>query len=350
MASSIEQLDASLGDLLSGWNNLSTALLLSISGYLAYLLVSARDPDIHPMLLQRQATASLVRKQGQSAVYRAADTPHGFPLRGGLNVKAAGAPAYASGKDGDLRDVWRRVTGEAPLEAGPGNNGGPQGKILTVFGREVTEHAISEVTREIMVIGASLQKTGATRVAIYLPNSIEFLATLFACSFYGLSPVLIPYNQPHNKVVEQLAATKADALVAQAGSLPLEEVGVAYKGLKQVIWVVEKTSRHVDWTEVPRDVGGGMDVGMWHQIVQDSSDASIGSLPDIKSNELPNVVTIWLGKTDSTPQIVEFTQKVSCDRPFPKKLQAANIDYKEHGIRPRRSHPLASAASTPQPS
>jgi hypothetical protein len=316
MTNIVEQLDQQFADLLAGWNLYSTLIVLGIFGYLTYLVITAQEPDIHPMLLQRQATASLVRNQGESAVYRSPDTPHGFPLRTGLNIKEPGAFAYASGKDGDLRYIWRRVTGEIPLEQGHGGSvsaaAGAQGKILTVFGKEqVTEHNISEITKEITIIGSSIKKQGATRVAIYLPNSIEFLAAVFACSFYGLSPILIPYNQSYSKVIEQLAATQADALVAQAGSLPLEEVSKAYKALRQVIWVVEETSRHVDWTEVPKDVGGQMDVNMWHQLVQDHQDISTSGIPDIKSNDLPNIVTIWLGTPTSQAQVVEFTQQVS---------------------------------------
>jgi hypothetical protein len=315
MANFVELLDQQFADLLSGWNLYSTVIVLAIFGYLTYLVVTAQEPDIHPILLQRQATASLVRNRGESAVYRSPDTPHGFPLRTGLNVKTPGAPAYASGKDGDLRDIWRRVTGEIPFEQGQGGSvstsGGAQAKILTVFGKEkVTEHNISEITKEITIIGSSLKKQGTSRVAIYLPNSVEFLTALFACSFYGLSPVLLPYNQPHNKIVEQLVATKADALIAQAGSVPLEEVSKAYKALKQVIWVVEKTSRHMDWTEVPKDVGGQMDVCMWHQLVQDHQDVSSSNIPDIKGDDLPGVVTVWLDQSSSAAQIVEFTHKV----------------------------------------
>ena len=146
-------------------------------------------------------------------------------------------------------------------------------------------------------------------MAIYLPNSIEFLATLFACSFYGLTPILVPYNQSHHAVVSQLASTKADALVAQAGSLPLEEVGKKYKALKSVVWVVEKTSRHVDWTEVPSGVGGGMEVGMWHQIVADTT--SVPEFPALETRQIPGIVTIWMDKLGGTPEIVEFTQAVS---------------------------------------
>lgn len=131
---------------------------------------------------------------------------------------------------------------------------------------------------------------------------------MFACSFYGLSPILIPYNQPLAAVIEQLAATKADALIAQAGSVALEEVTRSHKSLKEVIWVVEKTSRHMDWTEVPRDVGGKMDVSMWHQLVQDHQDISTYAADP--NEKVPNVVTVWTDKPGSPVQIVEFTQNV----------------------------------------
>ncbi|KIW07224.1 uncharacterized protein PV09_02082 [Verruconis gallopava] len=315
MTNIVEQIDQQLADLLAGWNMYSTIIAVSIFGYLTYTVVNAEEPDTHPMLLQRQATASMVRKPGESAIYRSSDTPHGFPLRSGLNVKEPGAPAYAGGKDGDLRDIWRRVTGEIPLERPRGSSSvslseEAQGKIFTVFGKEeVTEHSIPDITKELTIIGSCIKKQGATRVAIYMPNSVEFLAALFACSFFGLSPVLIPFNQSHSKVIEQLAETKADALVAQAGSLPLEEVSKAYKSLKQVIWVVEKTSRHMDWTEVPKDVGDQMDVSMWHQLVRDHQDITSSAIPDIKSADLPNIVTIWLDKPGSAAQVVEFTHK-----------------------------------------
>jgi hypothetical protein len=45
-----------------------------------------------------------------------------------------------------------------------------------------------------------------------------------ACSFYGLTPVLLPYNLPHPKVYELINATAANGLVCAAGNLPLEDV------------------------------------------------------------------------------------------------------------------------------
>lgn len=318
MANLIEQLDKQLAELFQGWNTTSTLLTLAILGFLAYVIVSSEEPDTHPMLLQRQATASLVRHPGESAIYRSPDTPHGYPLRTGLNVKPAGAPAYAGGKDGDLRDIWRRVTGEIPIEKGFGASAPvatvEQGKILTVLGKEeVIEHSISDITKEIAVIGAHIGKHRGTRVAIYLPNSIEFLAALFSCSFYGLTPILIPYDHPTTEIIGLLQKTKADVLIAEAGSLPLQEVAQKHKSLKQVIWVVEKTSRHMDWTEVPKEIGGNVDVSVWHQLVQDSQDVTTADMPDIKSEELGKIVIVCADKPGSEERIIEFTQQVHDD-------------------------------------
>jgi hypothetical protein len=314
MANYVEQLDEYIGELLQGWNIYSTLLAVSVFAYLTYTVVNASEPDTHPMILLRQSTPSQVRNPGESAVYRAPDVPHGYPLRTGLNVKAPGTPAYAGGKDGDLRDVWRRVTGEIPLEQPRGSSvppsGSTRGKILTIYGKEeVVEHDINEVSQEIHVVGDHIRKNGGSRVAIYLPNSVEFLAALFACSFYGLTPILIPYNLPQATIIQLLAKTKADVLIAEAGSLPLAEVSKGHKSLKQVLWVVEKTSRHMDWTEVPDDIGGKIEVLVWHQLVQDSQGTS-PAVPDIKSDDLGQIVTVWLGKPGSTPEIVEFTHRV----------------------------------------
>ena len=186
MPNFIEFLDAKLSEALLSWNIYTTLLAVAIASYLIYTVTTAQDPDTHPMILLRQSTASMVRQPGESAVYRSPDTPHGFPLRTGLNVKSPGAPAWASGKDGDLRDIWRRVTSELPPEPSAtglraqSSPGATQPKIVTVMGREdVIEHPISGITKEIMVIGEHIKKIGGRRVALYLPNSIEFLTAVF---------------------------------------------------------------------------------------------------------------------------------------------------------------------------
>lgn len=229
------------------------------------------------------------------------------PLRTGLGVKPPGAPMYSAGRDGDLRDIWRRVTGEIPLDKNANSSG--TAKIMTVFGKEdITDHNIADMTQEINVIGKHLQDHGAKRVAIYLPNSVEFIAALFAGAFYGFSPVLIPYNQPHQTLVELLIRTNADSLIAEAGSVPLAEVSQGVSGLRQVIWTVEKTSRHMDWNEVPEGIGGKIDVSVWHQLVQDSKSGRL-ALPQGTENA-PNVVFLWQEGVGRSAEVVEFTQQV----------------------------------------
>jgi acyl-CoA synthetase (AMP-forming)/AMP-acid ligase II len=75
------------------------------------------------------------------------------------------------------------VTGELPPEKSPVGNAPAQNveqKILTVMGKEeIIDHKISDVTKEIVVVGDHIKKHGGKRVALYLPNSMEFLTTVF---------------------------------------------------------------------------------------------------------------------------------------------------------------------------
>ncbi|KAF2203953.1 hypothetical protein GQ43DRAFT_410562 [Delitschia confertaspora ATCC 74209] len=306
MAGLVEQLDAQIAELLAGWNTFSSVILLAIVGYIGWVIYDSQDADTHPLLLARQSTAYYVRQPGESAAYRSPESPHGYPLKTGLNVKPPGTPMYAAGKDGDLRDIWRRVTGEIPLD-GKDAIPGETPKILTVFGKEeITDHDIADITKEISVIGKHLQEHGAKRVAIYLPNSIEFLAALFAGAFYGFSPILIPYNQPQPTLIELLQQTKADSLIAAAGAIPLSEVSQHVPAIHQVIWSVEKSSRHMGWNEVPEGIGGKVDVSVWHELVQDQRN-STSQLPQDGAKPA-NIVFIWQEKLGSPAEVVEFTQ------------------------------------------
>jgi hypothetical protein len=133
-------------------------------------------------------------------------------------------------------------------------------------------------------------------------------------AFYGFSPVLIPYNQPHPALIKLLIETGADSLIAQAGSLPLADVGKGVPGLRQVIWTVEKTSRHMDWNEVPEGIGGKIDVSVWHELVQDQKTGSNAELPQNESGPKPgNLIFVWQEKPGKEADIVEFSQNVSFD-------------------------------------
>ena len=133
---------------------------------------------------------------------------------------------------------------------------------------------------------------------------------IVACSFYRLTPILLPYNLPLPKVYELLHSTSADALVCAAGNLPLDDVAQQCQNLRLLTWVVEKTSRHMDWNGVPDSAQGRLNVSVWHDVVQENQSTASGDLPTNETGDAPSdVITIWQPKQmDAKPFIVPFTQ------------------------------------------
>jgi hypothetical protein len=173
-----QQCDSQLEQILAGWNIYTTLIFLILVTYLIYPLFFYAEPDIHPLLLARQSAASHVRQPGESATFRSLDVPHGYPLRTGLNVKNPGAPKWTSGRDGDLRDVWKRAV-SGPVDNDGKPTGGP-GKILTALGKqEIIEFSFEKLSGEIIAVGQHVRNHGGSRIAVYLPNSVELLVTLF---------------------------------------------------------------------------------------------------------------------------------------------------------------------------
>ncbi|PSK36594.1 hypothetical protein B9Z65_1777 [Elsinoe australis] len=291
MASLVEQIDAQIAAFFSSWNLYTTALAITLAGFVLYPLIFAEEPDTHPLLLARQARPSPVRQPKESAVYRSMEASHGYPLRSGLNVQDPGAPRWAAGRDGDVRDIWRSAVA--------GGQNGEKGLIMTVYGKGAPEeHAFDDISKDINVIGQHLRKSG-NKVAIYLPNCIEYLSTILACGFYGLSPVLLPYNQPHGVIVDLIEKIGSDCLVAAAGSLPLDLLEKSK--INHVTWVVEKTSRHMDWTAGKSSAS----LSVWHELVAQSSVSSELPKDDTKPG---NLTQIWMTKQGTPGKITEFTQ------------------------------------------
>jgi len=168
--STTQIIDSYIEQLFAGWSIYSSLLTVIFVAYLLYPLFFGKEPDTHPLLLARQATPTQIRQPGESAIYRSLDAPHGYPLRSGLNVKDAEAPKWTSGRDGELRDVWKKA-----LEGVDGRIG----HIISVMGKETCEHKLADLTGHINGIGKYIQKQDAKRVAIYLPNSVEFLVAFF---------------------------------------------------------------------------------------------------------------------------------------------------------------------------
>ena len=134
-----------------------------------------------------------------------------------------------------------------------------------------------------------------------------------AAAFYGFTPILIPQGRSIEKLADLLSRTQADVLVAPAGTIPLKELAKHYSSLKQVVWVVERSSRHMDWNEVPEGVGGNADVHAWHDIVDQKEELHSSEVPtDDSGSAPPNIVTIYQnhGKGVDDYEIVEFTSNV----------------------------------------
>jgi hypothetical protein len=135
------KLDETVTSIIGEWDIYSTAIAALLVTFLTYQAFTSRDPDAHPMLLARQAQPSPVRQEGESAVFRSHSAPHGIPLNSGLNIKDPGDSKWARGRDGDLRDVWRRVISGA-LDR-DGKETGEFGGIMTVLGTEnVIQHEL----------------------------------------------------------------------------------------------------------------------------------------------------------------------------------------------------------------
>lgn len=138
-----------------------------------------------------------------------------------------------------------------------------------------------------------------------------------AAAFYGFTPILIPQGQSLQTLATILEDTKADMLVAAAGAIPLEGLLNLYSGLKQVIWVAERSSRHMEWNEIPEGVGGRADIAVWHEIIDEKGEAASTEPPASAAGDvMPNIITVWQDDSANLEkyEIVEFTQLVSIRR------------------------------------
>ncbi|PHH78095.1 hypothetical protein CDD80_7388 [Ophiocordyceps camponoti-rufipedis] len=290
----LDSIDNGLAGLMGQWNAYSTGLMTALVVVVGYHMVTSREPDVHPLLLVRQSVASTVRNEGESAVYRSQAAPHGMPLNTGLNVKDAGAARWSRGRDGDLRDIWRKAVA--------GGEKGVKGRIMTVLGAEkVVEHALDDVTRQIKAVGRHIADRGGIKVAIFLPNSVELVAALMACSFYpNLTAVLMPFEVSEEELISMVKRSAVDTLVASPGTFSLDAVVKAHPSLRQVIWVVDEGNSHMDWSD---GVGGSVDVATWKDLVAKEAPLVGSEVPAPDPDRGPqDVVTFWQG------DMVRFTQ------------------------------------------
>lgn len=134
------------------------------------------------------------------------------------------------------------------------------------------------------------------------------MAALFACAFYNLTAVLIPFDQPDDAVISMLRRAAVDTVISLPGSFPFDAVVKSYPSLRQVLWVVDEGNRHMDWNEVPKGIGGSVNVATWQDILQDNPMDAGTELPPLDGQSEPRDLTVfWLSKPGVMEEMVRFT-------------------------------------------
>ena len=121
-------------------------------------------------------------------------------------------------------------------------------------------------------------------------------------------PILIPQHLNFETLADVLHSTNADVLIAPAGTVPAEHLAMSCPKVKQAIWVVEETSRHMDFGVNPSKTQTAIE---WHEIVADVDLNSNASSDLPSTGKVPNIIYIYQKKKPMTFDVVEFSQKVS---------------------------------------
>ena len=91
-------------------------------------------------------------------------------------------------------------------------------------------------------------------------------------------------------MIEILEKTKPDILIAAAGGLPIAELLEGYKRLKQIIWVADGESRHMDWGDVPTQIGEKVGISVWQDVIEDRIATADASIPQISRKKAMSMV------------------------------------------------------------
>ncbi|KAK9461711.1 uncharacterized protein V1516DRAFT_706795 [Lipomyces oligophaga] len=210
-------------------------LTTNLAAILAIALVVrwaiTKYPDIHPHSLYFQSSLSPVREPDESQVYRSTLTPFTYPLLAGLNIRESN-----SFRDGNLQDIW---------DLGKNGRIGEFDKSL----KQIKYFNQDEMEKSIKYLAANFKTyvPEVSRIAIYLPNSIENITASFACAFAAVVNILTPLSLEIDELSEHFAASKPEILVVGAGTLDFTQL-IVPSSLKAIV-LVTKGADHLDWTE-----------------------------------------------------------------------------------------------------
>ncbi|KAG0057629.1 hypothetical protein BGZ83_007002 [Gryganskiella cystojenkinii] len=187
---------------------LTIALTIAIAVAIAYIKLSKSEPDVHPLLLQQQASVTPIRSEKESAIHRSKSVPHGSPLTRQPNEKVK-----------TLYDVWQQ-----------GSAINPSGRammymIQNQFG--YTDLTYEHLDRKIGGFGTSFMKETGLKPKTETPVGLltQYTQESFVAqqAFYRYSFVAVPIHDLRNKdlLIEVANQTKMKAIVATHKILPL---------------------------------------------------------------------------------------------------------------------------------
>ena len=112
-------------------------------------------------------------------------------------------------------------------------------------------------------------------------------------------------------MLELLQETKVDTLITEAGSISPESIFQTTTLIKNILWVVEKTSRQMGWADAADNGNTTAEVVVWHDMIAEMQEI-VSSIPygGTAENDLAGVVAVWHNEELHEFEIVEFTQKV----------------------------------------
>ncbi|KAF9096164.1 Long-chain-fatty-acid--CoA ligase 6 [Mortierella sp. GBA35] len=187
---------------------LSILLTIAIAVVFALIKFNKTEPDIHPLLLEQQASVAPIRAEGESAVYRPKSLPAGSAL-----VKAPLERIKT------LHDVWQN-----------GLVTNPTGRCLMYMLQNqfsYVNETYEQVDRRIAGFGTGfitetkLKPRTETPVGIYAPYSQESFIAQQAFYRYGFVAVPIHDLRSSELLIEIVNQTKMKAIVVAQKALTL---------------------------------------------------------------------------------------------------------------------------------
>ena len=109
------------------------------------------------------------------------------------------------------------------------------------------------------------------------------------------------------QLVEILKTSRSETLIAPAGTVTPGNIAELSSTLKQTIWVVESTSRQMDWTQD----SSNKSTALWHEIIESNQEQQSSDLPSTEKDYQPlDIVSVTPLPTSGSYEITTYTQKV----------------------------------------